>query len=628
MGQFLIRGNGLTGYAPLFVILLAVGFICFNLLGMTALLPNREIKSQLFKDSDDAKNLLPLILHLRAEDERVASPFRVKGTIYWKDPPQRYFESINFETVKTEADRSLFITTVKAKWYGNMLTASQFPDEQVILSRLARMDPRRLDFNPHFFAYGHFYIYSIGAVLKLSEFFGLVELSRDRKLYLDNPEFIQRIFVIGKLFGIIMGGIALWFFFRLGVESYNLTVGLLAVALGAFTPFLTMETHTLKPYVFGMVWFMLALIKACHILNQEQHSKYNYAMAGLWSGLATSSSYFYAFSLVGIILSHTIRVFRGPNPRVNWSQAAVVPLFLVLGTFAVAFFSTSPYVILSFDEFFAAIKYHAATSASQLWLTALMGPGYHLAALKAVGSALGVPLSLVVAMGVLTALRRRTLIDALFLSLIVFYYFFYFSALTFQIEHHMVGILPILVLLGARWLVDLFVNGQRLLKITAMALIIFTWVVTTANGLFYNLLFSQDSSRIKAGEWVNNNIPAGSTIGHSLGLDGNKTPYIPYRYFEYRFANDETPTLERIKKLKPDYYIAVIELEREDPFLKNATLRQGYAEIRSFRYKVPVLGKVFENTAAFYWPNEIKIFKRKGTDPATTEHHNLPPLSS
>lgn len=144
-------------------------------------------------------------------------------------------------------------------------------------------------------------------------------------------------------------------------------------------------------------------------------------------------------------------------------------------------------------------------------------------------------------------------------------------------------------------------------------LYIFLAIVISFNsfskGLFCTLKL-KTMPAVECGEWINANIPVGSTIGSYISIDGTQVGYPPYNYLNYNFINVHDSNLASIKSRKPDYYIAVSLPYSKEPFYENMELFKNYRQIRSFKTEIPVLSKIYKNELLHFWPAEIVIFER------------------
>ena len=132
-----------------------------------------------------------------------------------------------------------------------------------------------------------------------------------------------------------------------------------------------------------------------------------------------------------------------------------------------------------------------------------------------------------------------------------------------------------------------------------------------SESLFYDLIYLGDDSLVRSGRWINAHVAEGATIGQAISGEGHAYNFVPYRYLNYRQVHDADPGLARIHTDLPDYYIAMKAQEWQDPFLNDVSLRSHYDIAAQFRHEVPVLGRFFKNQVAFYWVDEVLIFRRR-----------------
>lgn len=109
---------------------------------------------------------------------------------------------------------------------GYLLTGIE-PDEQPVIAALSRMDPQRLNFNPHFFTYGGCFIYTVGLALKIASLLDWVTSTHDLSYYFKNPEAMERIYVVGRMVVALSVLLSTFLLYLIGKRLYDRETGLL-----------------------------------------------------------------------------------------------------------------------------------------------------------------------------------------------------------------------------------------------------------------------------------------------------------------------------------------------------------------------------------------------------------------
>lgn len=377
--------------------------------------------------------------------------------------------------------------------------------------------------DPHHFINPSFHLYQVWAAMQLAYWWHpghAVVVSLHRILPLTDPTHPGRAvqFLAGRL---SRGVSVLWsvatvgLLFWMGRRTFNTRVGLLAAGFGAVTMGLTSLAHFGTPESV-MFFLCLATLAACERMATRGDWR-GYAWAGALLGCAVSTK-FTAFVLGGpVLIAHVWG--RG------WRSAADLRglgLLLVCGVASqLAFFGTTPYALLNWPEFRAALDIVWRTGAPEGTLAAT-GRSWDAYALWLVNG-LGVPLAAWAVGGLVLAVRgawggsdghaardgseslddsaaRRRAAYVVHLGWIVVYFAFYgmspHNALRF-----IMPVAPSLVLLAAvcadRALAWRSPRGRRV----AAALLVVTGLYSVAYCLEANRMLRHDT-RYQAGAWL------------------------------------------------------------------------------------------------------------------------------
>jgi len=212
---------------------------------------------------------------------------------------------------------------------------SRQPDEMITFMALQRMDPRRLDFDPRLYQYGGGYIYLIAGALGLAGLLGLLELSTDVGVYLQQPELFARFYVVARLVTLAFGCLALASAVRLAGRIAGRTAGWVALLVLAVAPVFITCALEAKPHLPAAAMLLWATLSAWEYQAGGRRrdallmgAKTGYALALVPTGLA------------GLLLWPAVLLARPQEPRRTMRHLALA------GALAVGVYSaTNPYVL-------------------------------------------------------------------------------------------------------------------------------------------------------------------------------------------------------------------------------------------------------------------------------------------
>ena len=516
--------------------------------------------------------------------------------------PQQYEERLVKITAKN--GKTLEVSRTLINSARSFLLRSYGPDEQATLKAISNMEPSRLNFNPRFFFYGGLYLYLLAAFLQLLSLFGIITVRPDISYYFLHPEQMGMLFTAGKVFGAIFASLAVYFVYKTGSRLYNRRTGLIAALVFSITPAVTAWSHYLNPYAFTLFWMMLSLFLCAKLFGSDE-TRY-YAFSGLSAGLAAGSLVLYGFVVFSIPAIQFLKNLK------NGFRAAVFSLFdrkiwFALLFFMAGFFLTNPYIL----TYFRHLSSEASTAATYFpFKLSLANIWYYLR--HTVLAAFGLPAWLMAGCGCLYALLKREKEDILLL-LLLFTAVVYFSCSMAHFMHYGLFIVPLLILLGARF-VDRLLAQKGLFKIAGILSLAVILICTFSYSLSIDIAASRKNTRTAAGEWINKNIPAGAVIGMTELPSPWRTP--PFNFFGYQLAITGWSESE-LKKASPEYFI-VEEHQwlRGYTYGRMAVFLKDYEAHKKFENYPRILGLQFrrDGNAPWDWPDinpEIIVFRRR-----------------
>lgn len=314
------------------------------------------------------------------------------------------------------------------------------------------------DWNPHFFNYGTLYIYLVGISALLLHV--VPEVARF-------PDNLGPLYQVGRSVTLWMG-IATIVILPLAFRSKDRWTGLLAAALLALCPLHLVTSGYATVDVPATFWITLAFVLA--ILAAEHATTRWGVMVGLAVGLAAATKYNAALFIVPAVLAPVIT----PPRAWRWGWVGGVMAGAVLG-FAIGcpLFWT--------PEFRQGLLFelqHARAGGTLAFVDTGNGWAYHL--LHGLPVALGYPLLVALAVGVIAAIRAPSLPARLSLLWVVFY----LLVIGFGKERfirYLVPLTPLLCLLAAFGLASVYRLSSRVYAripavTLAAAVLVLTWL--------------------------------------------------------------------------------------------------------------------------------------------------------
>ena len=271
-----IRPRLFLGVQTIVLIVAAVVF----LLGIQWGLPTKAVDQYLFGNETPWPGSKIVALAPADSDER--------GADVDADPLSRArgVEVLN----STDADRAEIIRRYRL--------FSHQPDEMITFKSLSRI--RQNNGDPRLYQYGGLWIYPVGALLKVSSMFGIVDLRggpEGQAYYLDHPEAFGRFYLVARFYVAIWGLVGAWAIFWI---LRRMNGGQLVPALGAICfalmPVVLNLAHEAKPHLPAAAMILLAVLAGTKFVDtgKIKWALFCGALCGaaagtvLWAGCAIS----------------------------------------------------------------------------------------------------------------------------------------------------------------------------------------------------------------------------------------------------------------------------------------------------------------------------------------------------
>jgi len=399
------------------------------------------------------------------------------------------------------------------------------PDESWLLSISFRFGSG--DLNPHFFIYPTLYMYLCFCLYIIYFIFGLISgqftsVSDLLAIYCLDPSIL---YIINRCLSAFTGIITIFVVYRIAKSWFEEKTALVA----AF--FLSLAFLHVRDSHFAITDITMTLFIMCSFLYiiKCRHSTgiKNYVFAGIFAGLAASTKY------AGIILlgpMALVHIFNMADERpVRWSNLIDRRVVLFCTSMIIAFLAGTPFALLDYPAFLGGLMYdvnhlkeggvEALVVLERGWLrhskyTLPYGLGWSLFCASLAGIAI---------------LMKLDVRKALVLCAFPLLYFIPAGRGLYVTVRYMIPLIPFFCLTGAIFVVaacDVLTrkNKNHRLK-NSVTVIVAALVISPSlySVVQFDRLISQKDNRLIANEWVNKNIPEGTSI-YQRGLPPLELP--------------------------------------------------------------------------------------------------------
>ncbi|MCM8789131.1 MAG: glycosyltransferase family 39 protein [Candidatus Omnitrophica bacterium] len=484
----------------IFFLVIAWCGLFFHIRGIKWGVPDRERISLVFGDVKTVQDLVEPMLSTHLEIQEMQ--------IYYGAPYSRAYDTSRSIPVIINGEKK----NVPLEIINSMrsyLLRSYGADEQAVIASLSKMNPSKLDFNPHFFEYGGTYLYPLASFLKLCALFGLVKLEKDMRLYFFQPEEMGKLYAFSRLFGGFLFIFAAFVFFSLCLRiTRNNTLALMLALLFISAPGFAIWSHYLKPYTSGVFWVVCSLYFVFRYI--EERTKSSLVLSSIFAGFSMGSLLSYGYVFISVIFSVIFTCSK--------LKYILKELFICFLCFTFSYLITNPYTILSWEEFISEISYIQSYWKGSANIDNL---GYFMLTSLRYGLGTGIWIIFIFYLFVLFVRADRKVLVILFSLLPAF---IYFGISTGRWVHYSFIIYPYIFLTIAIGCSKIRRNFSFLI-----ATIVFIWTFIFC--FSYINLFSCENTRTLAGRWINENIPEKTDIGFLEAPSPWRSP--PFQYLKY-----------------------------------------------------------------------------------------------
>ncbi len=417
-----------------------------------------------------------------------------------------------------------------------LLTQSVNPDEKKSFIILAQMRPWKLELEPLYAQYGGAFIYPLGALLGAAHILGLARLTPDLAYYLEHPESMARLYELGRLYMLLFHLGTIWLLFELGRVLSGRRTGTVAALLWALTPVAIVNSHVLKPHPVSAFYFVAAALLAVCAVDEGRGA--DYVLCGACAGAAAGSSLAVGFGLGLPLLARLFRRAGSWGPAL-WGAGAGLALTA----------ATNPYLFFAAKDFAWELTIYAPSTFKP---SAAAAAGFFGAALP---GGLGLVLAPACVLGTARALfagARRQMLAVVVLGggLLALGRFSAFAggASFLRLVYPLAAIAVVLAADAA----------AALPAPLAAALAVLAFGDVGLHGGVYLENLSRDagpaSTRALAADWIDANVPAGSSVGLLRYPEPAHTP--PFRWDRVRLTVFESPKDLAAGRALPEWIVA------------------------------------------------------------------------
>ncbi len=436
---------------------------------------------------------------------------------------------------------------------------SYHPDESLILRHLSYMTPTSL--NPHSFVNPSLHFYIFGIVYQGMRWtMGIPSLKGTVP-----PDDLAHLYLSGRILTALMGVMSVFFLYWIGRRWFGEKTALLGAFLLAILPLHVVHSHYLTVEVPSSFWTLIAFLFFAKI---EQSSRVGtYIGGGVGSGFAAASKYTGILCVPVLLLGHLF-IHRNKGIKVLWERRVLCFLIAALLAFALG----TPYFFLAPSEVYKDIQILFATNIQSTKAS------YPFPLLLIYG--LGTPMLLAFLFGMVIALFQRKPADIFMLSYVALAFTLIFFAGT-PFNRHVVLAAPFIVLLVARGFSFIFETtfwrgSKKLIAGFLALLLVFISLWTFLYSLGYVRLMAGRDIRDIAAEWIDSNLPGGSSLGVSKAWFYSP-PLDWSRYYIERVGFNT----QRLLLRQPKYFIITDFEYRKDAYIRRF-FAKDYSESERF----------------------------------------------
>ncbi|RKY30174.1 MAG: hypothetical protein DRP67_05070 [Candidatus Omnitrophota bacterium] len=550
------------------LIFIEIIFACLVLTGIKWGLPSKEIKKMYFSDDRDLKQLI----------EKVK---KVDINKSWEISKKK----------KDKLPRSYF-----------NLIRTFHPDEEIIIKSLSNMNPKKFDFNPHYFVYPAFYTYVVGFVMYILHIFKIIKLVPDVTFYFFHPEEMAKLYLTGRIITLFSALVLIFIVFKIGNKLKN-KCGFFSAFLIAFSPLFFINSHYMTV---DMMMTLFVVTSFFYILKytEDNNIKYIY-IASIFAGLSGGTKYPGIF--IWGIIPFAVLLSEG------WGGIRKKTIYISFIITIALFFAVNPYIILDYPEFkrdFISLMSDRSFSLDLIHNLKYSFINFIIAGKNGLGFIL-LFLSVISFIYSLFKIKEKNIS----LTLIAFFFMILPTFLTGGVKYarYYIPSILFLLLLSSNLLKDL--STIKILKFGTFLTAIFL-LSPLLKTLAYTNLFYKKDVRVLAGKYINNNFKKDTKFIFLKSPWIFEVPPVDNSKFKIKVKNvEEIKRGEYLVIGELEYFLTIGSRKKERAKIEKEMDKYGIKLIKIFRNKPEIFGfNYYEDIVIhdiLYPQPAIFLFKKK-----------------
>lgn len=420
------------------------------------------------------------------------------------------------------------------------------PDEHNILKSISNMNPHSMDFNPHFFEYPSFLIYFTAFLLLIASLLGMIKVTSDISFYFMNPGEMGKFFLLGRSGVVFLSILGVILLYKTAENFFDRKTALLSSFMLGITPLYMLNSHFMTVDIPMVFWIIVALY--LFSLFWKNNRVAFFYMASIALGFAAGTKYPAVFIWLMIPL-----MYAGKKEKVKAIFYSVVVKALLLAT--IIFFFTTPYAILSFNEFKRDLLYQVTLRGFAKGFSLkkrFCGFLTNSSLVMISGCSL---LSVFFFAGIVYAIIKKGK-EKLFLAGLLFAFIPLLLTGGFKYARYYLIVLPFMIVLAASF-ISAFSENKYGKSIFTKAVFMVALFVPCLKSFSYAIHMNGKDVRIDAAEFIDTNIPFQSRIVFTRDPWVFEVP--PVNRYNYNMSVVEIG--DGLLEVEQDSYLVVGELQ-------------------------------------------------------------------
>ena len=300
-----------------------------------------------------------------------------------------YYKNYNNEATQTQEtaltknsiiDSSMRTEENIAKWIVRFKLYSIEADEMYSIMGLSRINPHKIQFDPHYYQYGGAFLYPLGIFYFVLSKIGIIHISNFESL-LSDPDAMDSVYFFGRLFVLLAFLLSGYVLYKTLLLLSTPLTSLLCLGIYLFAPISTMFSQVMKPHWYTLLWVNISLLLLVRLFQKHGWLRRDILFFGIALGLAVGSS-----SIISLyaILIWILLVYASLHKYTEWRIIISIPIISII-----TFLLSNPYIILNHDAYILEMQ------AIDKWINLKFSPEYILIFIKnALFSGFGIAFSI------------------------------------------------------------------------------------------------------------------------------------------------------------------------------------------------------------------------------------------